>query len=282
MTQTLVYKNQAGFTLFEVMIAITILSFIMVSVITITETSQNTADRVIREDRESLQIETAMSRFEWDFSQIYSPLYFSHTTDPASLEEEQIPLYEQLIQHYQNNDRFSGISYDGIPIPIIKNEEKSELIFLTMSNRRKLQHIKQSKFAWVKYSLKASDNTDNPDEQDGQSLIREFSTQNIFSKEEIEWDDIKDQVLLRKVIKLEFEFWDTKTKKWNGNLRAIKDGKNLLRGVKIKLTYLNPDNNELYTERVFRPLFSHFEPENMYKFLKQTTAPSANNQGDAL
>ncbi len=279
LTLTSLYKNQKGFTLFEVMIAITILAFIMVSVISVTETSQTTADRVIGEDRELLQIETAMSRFEWDFSQIYSPLYFSHKTDPSGFTEEQIPAYEQLIQHYQGNERFSGISYEGIPIPIINSDEKNEVIFLTMSNRRKMQNIKNSHFAWVKYSLKSpEENT----EEEGQNLIREFVTKDIFSKEEIDWDDVKDQILLRKVNKLEIEFWDKKSKKWNSNLRAVADGKSLLRGVKLKITYLNPDNNEVYSERIFRPLFPSFEPENMYKFLNEKPDPAKDQSGDDI
>ncbi len=70
-------RADRGFTLIEILIAITILSFITIGVVTITENSMNTKDRTSQLNADNLQIETAMSRFEWDFLQIYSPLYFS-------------------------------------------------------------------------------------------------------------------------------------------------------------------------------------------------------------
>jgi prepilin-type N-terminal cleavage/methylation domain-containing protein len=70
-------SNDRGFTLIEVLIAILLLSFITIGVVTITENAMNTKDRTTQLNEDNLQIETAMSRFEWDFSQIYSPLYFS-------------------------------------------------------------------------------------------------------------------------------------------------------------------------------------------------------------
>ena len=69
--------HERGFTLIEILIAITILSFITIGVVTITENSMLTKDRTTQLNADNLQIETAMSRFEWDFSQIYSPMYFS-------------------------------------------------------------------------------------------------------------------------------------------------------------------------------------------------------------
>ena len=67
-------KSQ-GLTLIDTIISITILSFIMVSVISVTNDSVNHKEIIINEDRELLQIETAFDRLNWDFSQIYTPLY---------------------------------------------------------------------------------------------------------------------------------------------------------------------------------------------------------------
>jgi prepilin-type N-terminal cleavage/methylation domain-containing protein len=70
-------SNQSGFTLLEILIAITLLAFITLGVVDITDNAAATKERETARNANNLQIETAMSRFEWDFSQIYSPLYFS-------------------------------------------------------------------------------------------------------------------------------------------------------------------------------------------------------------
>jgi prepilin-type N-terminal cleavage/methylation domain-containing protein len=68
---------QSGFTLLEILIAITLLAFITLGVVNITENAALTMERTGEINKNNLQAETAFSRFEWDFSQIYSPLYFS-------------------------------------------------------------------------------------------------------------------------------------------------------------------------------------------------------------
>lgn len=273
--------DQKGFTLFEVMIAITILAFIMVSVISVTETSQNTATRVIKEDREALQIETAMARLEWDFSHIYSPLYYSHPIDPSGFNEDQGEVYEQIMSVYQNNKRFKTVSHEGFPIPIFTDEEKSEIIFLTMSNRRKIKNTKQSRFTWVRYSLTAPDATDD-EELEGKVLIREILPNDVFGNEDIDWDDVKNQTLLKGVTKLVFEFWDMKKKKWNDNLKNLAKEGGIIRGLRIKINYLLPSDpeNELYSERIFRPMFPYFVPENVYELKKQLTNQNSERGGD--
>lgn len=70
-------SNQSGFTLLEILIAITLLAFITIGVVDITDNAVATKERTTEINENNLQVETAMSRFEWDFSQIYSPLYFS-------------------------------------------------------------------------------------------------------------------------------------------------------------------------------------------------------------
>jgi prepilin-type N-terminal cleavage/methylation domain-containing protein len=69
--------KQAGFTLLEILIAISLLAFITIGVVNITDNAANTKERTTAINENNLQIETAMSRLEWDISQIYSPLYFS-------------------------------------------------------------------------------------------------------------------------------------------------------------------------------------------------------------
>jgi prepilin-type N-terminal cleavage/methylation domain-containing protein len=270
-------QNKNGFTLIEVLISITILSFIMLGVISFTDSSQTTAHRVITEDREMLQLETAMSRLEWDFSQIYSPLYFSQAMNPENMSDEEGEVYNQLASVYEINSRFAFLSYESLPVPIFQKPDKSTLIFLTSSNRRKLKNTKQSHFAWVKYSLLDEASIPNRDEtiddelkpkEPTSVLVRNVLTDNIYDAKEIDWDDVKTQVLFRKVLKLTFEFWNNKTQKWAESLDIIKDGNHLIRGLKVTIKYLDPSNVEKTTIRVLRPLFPNYVPEDMYKYLK--------------
>lgn len=276
--------NQRGFTLFEVMISITILAFIMMSVISISESTQNTAERVSKEDRESLQIETALSRIEWDVSHAYSPLYFSHLMRPDGVNQSQAQAYNQLIAQYQTNERFSGLNYNGIPVPTIKTSEGNEISFFTSSNRRKRENIKQSNFAWVKYSLTKDDREKDFVREGTSVLTRQFLADDIYNSSEIEWDKIKRQVLLRNVESLKIEFWDPIKQKWKENLDTIKDGKLILRGLKMTITYIDDSGAKLLYVRVYRPLYPQFTPEDMYKLQKEingSAQPTSTNQGVA-
>jgi prepilin-type N-terminal cleavage/methylation domain-containing protein len=77
-------SNDRGFTLIEILIAITIMAFMTMGVVSITQNAADTMDRTTVLNKNNLQIETALSRFEWDFSQIYSPMYFSSVLNLAS------------------------------------------------------------------------------------------------------------------------------------------------------------------------------------------------------
>ncbi|MEX1099595.1 MAG: prepilin-type N-terminal cleavage/methylation domain-containing protein, partial [Bacteriovoracaceae bacterium] len=265
--------NRLGFTLVEVMISIAILSFIMLAVISVTGSSQDTALRVVEEDREILQVETAMSRLEWDISQVYSPLYFSHAMEPSGLTEQEGNIYNQMVDKYAVNDRYAFPSFEGLPAPNNKIEDKKTLTLFTSSNRRKFKNSKQSHFAWVQYGLLSPEEAprlnDDPnslkEEEEGDVLVRKFLSDNVFASEEIPWDDVKSQVLLRGVKKMLFEFWNPDNKKWTENLATIKEGQHKIHGIKLTLEWLDPDGIERTFIRVFRPLFPHFKAENMYK-----------------
>lgn len=258
--------NQTGFTLLEVMIAITILAFIMISVVSIQNNSQEAKDRVVTEDQNFLQVETAFARIEWDFSQIYTPLYFSHEMRQFEFSNnEENEAFNRLNEPYTSNDNFSFLNYDGLPVPSNKNPEKSELIFFTMSNRRKIKNSKASHYAWVRYELESPKKSDS---KEGDNLVRRVFTKNPFTSERIEWEDVKGQVLLRNVTKLNFEFWNPASKKWVDNFDLIKNGKNIIYGLKVKMKWIDIDEIENEYVRVFRPLFPRFSPEDMYQLRK--------------
>lgn len=285
-------KNDQGFTLMEVLIAITILSFIMVSIITIQDNGIATKERVIVEDQDWLQVETAFSRLEWDFSQIHSPLYYSHEMRPSQnpTEEEQ-EVYSMLTAPYMNNDNFAFPSYDGHPVPIFKLEDKNTLTFFTTSNRRKFKNIKQSNFAWVRFKLEKlassrdSDSDDN--ERNTKSLVRYFYPDNPFSAGPIPWDDLKGQVLLRNIEDIKFELWDREQRKWQENMDVIPNGAHKIQGLKVTLNWLDKDANKYEFVRILRPLQPHFIPEDMYQLKlnnpnSNSSAPPGSNTNEFI
>lgn len=272
--------NQSGFTLLEVLISITILAFITFAIVAIQDNGLTVKETVIAEDRDWLQVETAFARFEWDFSHIFSPLYYSHALKVDQLEtEEEQEAYAILTTPYASNENFAFPSYDSHPVPIFKFENKNTFEFFTTSNRRKFKNSKQSNYAWVKYSVENFEDKDG--ENKTKALVRYFYPDDPFSVESIQWDKIKGQILLRNVEKLTFQFWDYNQRKWFDDLDLVIDGRHKVNAVKIYLEWLDKENNKLTYERIFRPLFLHFNPEDMYKLMKKTSSnPQPNPDGN--
>lgn len=283
---TLLFKrssifNYFGFSLIEVMISITILAAISLSIVTIQEDAQNSKEAIVAEDKDWLQVETAFARFEWDISHIFSPLYYSHAmrNDQLQTEEEQ-EAYNIIVEPYATNENFAFPSYDAHPVPIFKFENKNTFEFFTTSNRRKFRNSKQSNYAWVRYTIE--DFSEKNTDKTTKALVRYFYADNPFTADAIAWDKIKAQILLRNVENLKFEFWDNSQRKWFNGLDLIQDGAHKLDAVKVILEWLSKDNQKLKFERIFRPLFLNFKPENMYQFNKKNNPnnPQTINEGD--
>jgi hypothetical protein len=249
------------------MIAIVLLAFVMFGVIAIIDNSQNTKDRTIQLDRDNLQIETAMARIEWDFSQVWSPLYFSQkfagTLDPTTN-----PGVEEVAYLYENHPRFRQPSKEGLPIPKFLLRDKNEIIFLTTSNRRKLEDQKQSHFMWVRYYVGESTIEDTADGSAGgeekivKSLMRQVFPDDPWAKEELTIDTTRSAVLLENVESVEFLFWNKATKKWESNLATIVDGEALWRGMQVNLTWLDSQGQERKASRWLRPLWPAVVPQD--------------------
>jgi prepilin-type N-terminal cleavage/methylation domain-containing protein len=290
---TLVF-NQQGFTLLEILIAISLLAFITLGVVNITDNAVMTMERTTEVNKNNLQAETAMSRFEWDFSQLYSPLFFSsqrnlaqltNTTDPNANNNsngnfEYQTYIEQIQLRFQNNEHFSGISKEGLPIPRFFSPEKDVFEFFTSSNRRKMENTKQSHFAWVRYSLVNQEPEEEKEQNPNipkslKSFVRYFYADDPYNNERIDIDGnkIKGAVLLKNVEQLQFQFWDPTKRKWETSLRSIIGGENILRGVKILLTWYDDSGNKRSLQRVFRPLWPMVAPKDPIT----PTIPSTNN-----
>ncbi|MCY4524272.1 MAG: prepilin-type N-terminal cleavage/methylation domain-containing protein [Halobacteriovoraceae bacterium] len=240
-----------GFTIIEVLLAMVLLSFIMLYAVTTIDDSNKTKDRVTEEDREFLQVEASLERINLDFTQIYSPLYYSFLGSGKG---------------HTPSENFSRESYEKLPVPEILNPDKSTLIFYTAVNRRKLENSKQSNYAWVRYSLRPSSIEDPKKKRtDGDyELIRQYVANTPYI-EEHNWDDVKEQLLVRHVKDMEFSFWSRRNKRFVFSLQELENYREELHGLKITLTWIDPNNNEREREYFYRPLWPVFSAEKERK-----------------
>lgn len=305
-------SKQSGFTLLEILIAITLLAFITIGVVNITDNAAQTKERTTEVNENNLQIETAMSRFEWDFSQIYSPLYFSSVmnmnqnigvdgqpisgTQPNGTQSGATPgqvnpqlqqYYEQLISRFERNEHFISVSKDGHPIPRFYAPEKSIFEFFTTSNRRKVENTKQSHFAWVRYSLADQEQTEEEETNTNipkslKSFVRYFSADDPYGDQRINVQEnqlVKAAVLLRNVEYLEFQFWDYQRRKWETNLRNIESGESLVRGVKLIITWYDSQGAKRSSTRIFRTLWPMVTPQDQIQPVNTNAGIQTGAQG---
>ncbi len=265
-------KN-AGFSILEVLISVTILSFIMMGVISVTGDSTTTKERVIAEDKENLQIEMAFARFDWDFTQIYSPAYFSNkfekpfTPPGQSTNDESKKSYDVVMSRFSTNKRFPFPNQDGLPIPKFSSD-KSTFIFFTTSNRRKIENSKESHFGWVKYAIETPKDRQDEDKK-GDNLVRYFLAGDPFGKDELNWDDVKGHVLMEGITSFKISFWDREKRDFVDSLNLLPDGENKIWGVKMTIGWIDASEIEREDIRVFRPLWPFFKPEDLNKLAQQ-------------
>jgi prepilin-type N-terminal cleavage/methylation domain-containing protein len=255
--------GMGGFTLIEVLIAITILSFISFSTYKMVDTNTETKDRVVKEDRQTLQSLTAVGRLDSDISQMVNPLYsFARLVPTTSADSNDV--YSDT--NVSANGAFDGKTKNGELIPQFKSEDKSTIIFFTQANRRKVANSKESRFAWIKYSLNRMEaNPDDQNNQDNQGnkteglfeLVRQSISTDIYNST-LDWSQPKMQVVMENVKNLEFSFWDERGKKFTSSILDLNENKNLIRSIKIKLTWIDNDNHEQKLDKSFRILTPYF------------------------
>ena len=225
------------------------------------DSNTDTKESVLKEDQALMQTLTAMNRIDNDFSQIYSPLYSFSKALPTGGSQDQNFYAEE-----QPTLTFDGRTKNGLLIPQIVSDDKSSIQFLTTANRRKIADSKESRYAWVRYSLQPSD-----DEEDkkigGNDLVRQILPTNIFGKDvsstlkDIHSPDAKAQVILTHVKSLEFSFWDERTKKYVTSLQDLNDLKNTMRQIKLVLVWIDEQQHEQTIEKNFRIYYPVFYPK---------------------
>jgi prepilin-type N-terminal cleavage/methylation domain-containing protein len=250
-------KNSSGFTLIEVLIAIVLLAFISLYTYKMIDTSTDTKEIVLKEDQLKLQTLTAVSRIDSDITQIYSPLYSYSKGNPAT---DPNALYQD---NASSKGLFDGKAKNGMIIPQFQSEDKSTLVFFTASNRRKIADTKDSRYTWVKYSIRRTD-TANAEKDDrnlntigDNELIRQTIATNIYGND-LNWSDVKAQVLLTQVKTVEFSFWDEKSRKFVSSIQDLNENKNTIHSIKLNLVWVDNDNHEQKIEKVFRVLYPFF------------------------
>ncbi len=277
-------KSQSGFTLIEVLIAITILAFLMVGVYTIVTNSIETKDRVLSEDKSFVQVMRSLDRLQSDLAQAWSPLY-AHAKYNATIAREQAQQEQREFKpsKFKATERFPFESVTGRAAPAVISEEKSELIFFTAANRRKLQDSKQSRYAWVKHSLRKKDKVVSSDDTTPEGefeWIRTIQNSDLW-EDQFNFDESAPQVLLRSVKALEFFFWDQRGEKFVDRLNDSSE-KDILKIVKAKVTWIDTDGQEQVFERIMRPLWPKFDTkkdEEEKQIFRKTNASGSGSGG---
>ncbi len=282
MTKTynlLLTKNRHGLTLLEVMVSMTIMTFLMLGMYSMVSGGSATKDRVLREDRYYLQVQTALYRINQDFIQIYSPLYYSYLRrdNRGSEAQNQDPaLYV--------TESFPRLTHNGLGIPLFFVPKKDQLTFFTSSNRRKVQNNKESRYAWVSYSLE-----ENPDEtQKGTSiLVRRVLSQNPYDENILQNKDFTEQKLLDNISSLHFQFWDSEKKEFLDFKNLGRNRNSYLghpfRAIKTLLVRTDEQGNRETFERISRPLYPFFDVQKDEKDRERITQEwKGDNKSDQI
>lgn len=251
---TLFFGNSSGFSLLEVMIAIIILSFVTFSTYQLVNNNTETKIKVVKEDREIVQTLAAMGRIESDFSQLYTPLFSTSKMAPSAVAND---IYADVPVA---NGSFDGKSKDGNLIPQIRSDDKSNLVFLTQAHRRKIADSKESRFTWIRYSLRSMQpDPENPDDKTAglYEVIRQTIPNDIYNSA-LDWEAQRPQVLIDRVKSFEFFFWDERTKKFATSLSELNENKNLLRAIKVEMVWVDENENEQKIVKTFRVLAPYF------------------------
>ncbi len=264
------------------------MGFLSVSLFTITNDNIDTKDIIIKEDREFLQVYTAMYRLDKDFSQIYSPLYFSsleitkgksnnnnYDTTPSYAQDSSTTKYK-----YQVSENFPTANVKSEPVPLVSQEQKNTLRFLTSANKRFFEDQKQSRHAWVEYYLAPDDRED--DATADFQLMRKEVKENIYDPD-LDFEKVKGHVLLRGIKEFKMEFYSRDQEKWVDNLKLITTNEKYTpRSLKVTLTWVDMNKAEHEHIRIFRPYWPYFDAvkdETDRQTQTGTTNKNSNQQG---
>lgn len=209
-----------GFTLIEIVIAISIFAFISLAFFDVSDSTFNQIEYITKEDNELLQVKFAMSKFKEDIESIYSPAYFANVGDPI------------------NGSLFQYETKNGLPIPGFFGTrtglDMTDIVFFVCNNRRFRQNSKISNFAWVRYYTEEIDGV--------KKLIRQTEIANIYDYE-IDWDQVAKVVMIENIKDISFSFWDEEFLEF-APLSLNHDPDHLILSLKVDLSWPADGSNK--------------------------------------
>ncbi len=261
-------ESESGFTLIEILIAIVVLALMMVSIYTIINNSTTTKDVIVREDQSYLQVQTALSRFELDFSSLSSPLFYAQAkTVNVPLDDSTRDPYSGA-QPFAASENFFATTESGEIIPTFQMPDSNTIVFFTSSHYRRVENAKQSRYSWVRYTLRDSTREDESGEKiEGKEWVRSTVVEDVY-RGEIDWSKEREFILLDHIKELKWGFWDKEREKFVENIRELSNPNSLPRLVQISITWVAPDKTELEFNRTFRPLYPFFDTKAEADILK--------------
>jgi hypothetical protein len=93
----------------------------------------------------------------------------------------------------------------------------------------------------------------------GQDLVRQSISTNVWS--DLNWNDVKAQLLLTNVKSLEFSFWDERLKSLLLSLQDLNENKNTIRTMKMELVWIDENNHDQKIEKTYRIMYPYYNPK---------------------
>ena len=258
------------------------MALMMVGVFSIINNSTNTKDTVTLEDRNYLQVQTALSRFELDFSALTSPLFYS---TPKTLGKDNPDGFNNDpyngAQPFVASDNFFATTQTGELIPAVQMPDNQTLIFFTASHYRRVENAKQSRYSWVRYTLRDATGENAAGEKlEGKEWVRSSVVEDIY-RGEFDWGKEKEFILLGSIKEFKWGFWDKERAKYVENIRELSQPNSVPRLVRISITWVAPDKTEINFNRTFRPLYPFFDTKAESDLLKARASQTQSGDGAA-
>lgn len=267
----LIITKEQGFSLLEVLIGVTLLALLMIGVYTIIDNNTRSRDKILFEDRRVVEVEMALSRIDSDFSQIFTPAYFSGRKVKSDLSNDSYDAQAQNEDDFSPSEFFPYQTENGTAAIKFQMPEKGSFVLFTFGNKRKVEDSHESIFQWVKYSF-----TDRI--PDGVNISRHSSapyilerrsiSENIYSSQ-LDFSTVRPQILLKNIKNFEVSFYDKNKNKYVSSIEELGDEQHRPRGIKILINWLDSNNFEQKSERIYRVFWTAFDAEAELKEIKK-------------
>ena len=214
-----VYKNhrQSGFTLIEMIIAMTLLAFISVGTYSLTSSSFSLREKLEAENDFYNSIHTALYQLDRDFSMIYTPqlkampqaMSFADVLQPGlNAANTAGEMFDPGIA-----TQFWGTNVNRFRIRLSRfTGEKDKVQFISNSHVRVYRDSRESEFAKIVYTME-DEPVDGSKLNTAKALIR-YEDPVVFVDDGRRSETDIRYALLQKIKSLKFEYLDGKTDRW--------------------------------------------------------------------